>query len=272
MQKHKFFLSVYFCKYDYEHLQFFKQVTERLNPLLETNAKIEDVQFLVPEKGGLDQMDVGKSFVVIATLATPTSTSQMCGDNCGISLALRNRFVTIHVESPDLNSSEIRKEIARSVLSRMTIKKINAASKAGNIEGVPNSYIPSTLQTTILNTELINNLSEAIANTKLPPCTVRDIALLATAVGWAHGTIEWKEPEELVRACTLDEKWLASDEADTLILHTVGHNKPGQRFFFSTHDRYSPMWQVMAALCMASASAQHLFLQVLNNIFKKKNQ
>jgi hypothetical protein len=209
-------------------------------------------------------MDVGKNFVILATLpilSTPTSSSELYSSN-NISLALRNRFVTICVESPDLTVVKTRKEIAASVLSRMTNEKIQAAIVAGDKKGIFNPDIPSTLYTRTLNPELINDFSDAIAEIKVPPCTVRDIASLATAVGWAYGSINWKDPKELMKACMLDEEWLASDDADTLVLHTVGYNKPGERFFFNTHDRHSPMWQIIAALSVASASSQHIFLQV----------
>jgi hypothetical protein len=234
-----------------------------LNPLLETTAKTEEVEFLVPEKGGSDHVKIGKSFVVLATLAVPTSTSQIYNGSGGISLALRNRFVTVRVSSPDLSSSpEIREKIAYSVLSRMSHEKINAGTSAGIRKGVFNPDIPSTLLTQVLNNELLNSFSKAIGKIEPPLHTIRDIAFLATAVCWTYGIVHFKKPEDLVDACMLKEEWLASDEADTLILHTVDYNKPGDRFFFSSSDRHSPMWQMMAALCVASASGQHLFFQV----------
>jgi hypothetical protein len=70
---------------------------ERLIPLLETFVKEEDVQFLfllLKKEAQIILMWGGKSFVVLATLAIPTSTSQVYSGSCGISLVLRNCFVT----------------------------------------------------------------------------------------------------------------------------------------------------------------------------------
>jgi MoxR-like ATPase len=73
------------------------QVTKRMNPVLEKNAQLGPTKFLVPEKGESPEVDVQYGFVVIATL---TIDPHRCSP--GVSLALRNRFVTVAVERPDL--------------------------------------------------------------------------------------------------------------------------------------------------------------------------
>jgi hypothetical protein len=231
---------------------------------------MENVTFLVPEKGGIIQLKVGNSFVVIATLATPSSAfssseSDSFGKNdVGISLALRNRFVTIHVETPDLNF-ETRKNIARSVLLRMTDKKIGSALSIPIPEEVPSGRIPKKLCTTQIPHEDVDSISSSIGHANPLPGTVRDVAMLSIAVGWLHGVIslEKNEMDQLVLACLLNEDWLASSKSEILIDRTIMQQKiEGQRFFFNTSNRKSTMWQLIASLCTASASAQHLFLQV----------
>ncbi|KAA6403417.1 MAG: hypothetical protein EZS28_001045, partial [Streblomastix strix] len=92
------------------------QVTERLNPILEKNARRDQTPFLVPEKVEFTEQHVAQGFVVIATLTTnPNRQGQT------ISLALRNRFVTIAVDPPEL-SDQLRTLIAQTDISKVAEK------------------------------------------------------------------------------------------------------------------------------------------------------
>jgi hypothetical protein len=99
------------------------QVTERLNPLLEKNVRAGTLTFLVPEKGEPTEVEVKESFVVISTL-----TMNFSRNDQAISLALRNRFVTIAVEVPKLNKSK-RVEIAKSTIRNFNSHKHAADQK-----------------------------------------------------------------------------------------------------------------------------------------------
>ncbi|KAA6377565.1 MAG: hypothetical protein EZS28_026909 [Streblomastix strix] len=92
------------------------QVVERLNPILERNARREKTIFLVPEKGESTEQQVAQGFVVIATLTTNPNRQEQT-----ISLAFRNRFVTIAAEPPEL-INETRTFVAQTVISKVAEK------------------------------------------------------------------------------------------------------------------------------------------------------
>jgi midasin (ATPase involved in ribosome maturation) len=91
------------------------QVTERMNPILEKNARFPDTTFLVPEMGKSKEQEIKCGFVVIATLSIDPN-----GQSEGVSLALRNRFVTVAVEAPVLEES-LTRSIAVSGMLQSTI-------------------------------------------------------------------------------------------------------------------------------------------------------
>ncbi|KAA6396296.1 MAG: hypothetical protein EZS28_008170, partial [Streblomastix strix] len=92
------------------------QVIERLNPILEKNSRRDKAPFLVPEKGGCTEQQVEQGFVVVATLTTNPNRQEQA-----ISLALRNRFVTIAVDPPEL-SDQLRTLIAQTDISKVAEK------------------------------------------------------------------------------------------------------------------------------------------------------
>jgi hypothetical protein len=227
------------------------------------------VSFLVPEKGESDPIRVGKSFVIIATLSTQNENigreggSSGSSGGSGISFALRNRFVTIQVKEPILNFST-REDIAKCVVKRLTKDKIDTSLKSESYEYFTSSSVPEFLCPEELTNNEVNSISKVVAEKTLDSSAVRDVASLATAVSWSHKTILCNDPKDLVRACMLDAKWLASEDSEKVVSKTVRKEVDGQkqRYFYDATDGESPMWQVMASICVSSISAQNLFLQV----------
>jgi hypothetical protein len=72
---------------------------EGLNPLFKKNARLGPTLFLVLEKGECQEIGAKEGFVVTVTL---TVNANRNGE--AVSLALRNRFVTVAVDSPVLSS------------------------------------------------------------------------------------------------------------------------------------------------------------------------
>jgi midasin (ATPase involved in ribosome maturation) len=103
------------------------QVSERLNPILAKNARRGVTKFLVPAKGELTEIVVEKGLTVIATLTIGARRQTPA-----TSLALRNTFVTVAVESPVMTSA-LREKISKIVITRLSAKlrTINYSSLSG---------------------------------------------------------------------------------------------------------------------------------------------
>ncbi|KAA6353939.1 MAG: hypothetical protein EZS28_050534, partial [Streblomastix strix] len=173
------------------------QVTERLNPILEKNARRDQTSFLVPEKGESTEQHVAQGFVVIATLTTnPNRQTQ------AISLALRNRFITIAVEPPEL-SDKLRTLVAKEVISKVAEKM-----KLINQEELPLGIRPSVPKIDNIN-QLVQAISSALPNTS----TIRDIAQLSHAVCSTYGIIDGLPNLELISQCHLHKDALASNSS-----------------------------------------------------------
>jgi MoxR-like ATPase len=220
------------------------QVTERLNPVLEKNARLGPTKFLVPEKGESPELDVKVGFVVIATL---TINPRRQGP--AVSLALRNRFVTIAVEAPVL-VVPLREKIAQMAITSVSDHLASIDLSSLSSWAIPKVPDPSAVQ------DLVRVIGQAVPET----ATVRDIALLSRAARSVFGVIECKSCESHVQTCRLVPEELASEAVETLVHRTVNDGVPGQRFFFKG-DRKAPMWQSMAALSVSSATGVPLFLQ-----------
>ncbi|KAA6353964.1 MAG: hypothetical protein EZS28_050509, partial [Streblomastix strix] len=123
------------------------QVTEILNPILEKNARRDQTPFLFPEKVEFTEQQIKEGFVVIATLTTnPNRQGQ------AISLAFRNRFVTIAVEHPEL-SDKFRTLFAQTVISKVAEK----------MKLINQEKLPLGIRTSIPKQDQINQLALAIS-------------------------------------------------------------------------------------------------------------
>ncbi|KAA6359825.1 MAG: hypothetical protein EZS28_044648, partial [Streblomastix strix] len=220
------------------------QVTERLNPILEKNARRDKAPFLVPEKGESTEQQVAQGFVVIATLTTnPNRQTQ------AISLALRNRFVTVAVEPPELNE-EFRTLFAQTVISKVAMKT----------KSIKADELPYNIRPTIPQIDQINQMAQAVSTSLPNTSTIREVAQLAHSACSTFGIIDGLPNIELIALCHLHRDVLASNAAEILIQRMLNLPKSGQRFFYDS-DRNSPMWQSIAALTISSASGWPLFLQ-----------
>jgi MoxR-like ATPase len=220
------------------------QVTERLNPLLEKNVRLGPTTFLVPEKGEQTEVNVKEGFIMISTL-----TIDPYRQGPTVSLALRNRFVTIAVDSPLLEPA-LRENIAQVVIAKVT-----ADLKSTNL-----SHMPAWAVSKEPSEDEAKKLSHAVAKLTANAQTVREIAFLAQAARSTWGITGATSYESHVEACRLMSDELAADNLEPLIHRTVNDEVPGQRFFFKG-DRNAPMWQSIAALSMSSMTGVPLFLQ-----------
>ena len=234
-----------------------------MNPLLESNAKLNNNndnprKFIVPENGSEKDgsIDVGSDFVVIATVShLPESQfSQMNKGENSISLALRNRFLTIQFEANKINENS-RKEIAKSIIEKEEAKI--SKSHMNDNDGIPSSLRPNL----ITDPAVIDKLSECIAKAFTDETPIRQIAKLSNAVALGYGIIEYTTPEAFIQACNMNTDWLASDSSETLVNRTVDQFVIDPTFYYKTEDKHSPMWQTISALSLGSATSQHVFLQ-----------
>jgi hypothetical protein len=187
------------------------QVTKRMNPLLDRNAPLDEKKgrqtvFLVPEKGEDIEQQVKTGFVVIATL-----TLDPLRRDLAISLALRNQFVTIVVESPKLDV-DLKKGIAMMIIDRFSgrIQDINW-------EG-PEPTSPNQSQR--------NALAETIAGNLLETTTIRDAALLFHAAASIHGIVTFPCMEADVNWIEL--RWLRRPRNTSFIKGFRGQGIPNQ--------------------------------------------
>ncbi|KAA6354005.1 MAG: hypothetical protein EZS28_050468, partial [Streblomastix strix] len=170
------------------------QVTERLNPILEKNARRDKAPFLVPEKGESTEQHVAQGFVVIATLTTnPNRQTQ------AVSLSLRNRFVTVAVEPPELNE-EFRTLFAQTVIS-------NVAEKIASIKV---GELPYNIRPTIPQIDQINRMAQAVSTSLPNTSTIREVAQLAHSACSTFGIIDGLPNLELIALCHLHRDVLAS--------------------------------------------------------------
>ncbi|KAA6394275.1 MAG: putative Midasin, partial [Streblomastix strix] len=219
------------------------QVTERLNPVLEKNMRRGITTFFVPEKGEQTEEQVQQGFVVIATL-----TINPHRQTSAISPALRNRFVTIAVEHPEL-TEYLRTSVAQAIITKTTNK----------IPNIKNDEVPFNIKPTVPikePLELAKAISSALANTK----TLRDVAILTHASCCTYGIVNYSSIAEHIALSNLQSAALGSDAAGTFVLRTLNEVNSGQRFFYEG-DKFTPMWQSIAALTISSASGWPLFLQ-----------
>jgi hypothetical protein len=90
------------------------QVVERLNPLLEKNAKDQTEQnilrFTVPEKGNDDEIAINSGFFALATFTTNSSSNKN-----GLSSALQSRFTSICVQQPEMTEIFIKSFAYKSI-------------------------------------------------------------------------------------------------------------------------------------------------------------
>ncbi|KAA6379758.1 MAG: hypothetical protein EZS28_024715 [Streblomastix strix] len=235
------------------------QVTERLNPILEKNARRGGTQFLVPERGESTEQQVKEGFVVIATLTTNPNRQTPA-----ISLALRNRFITIAVEPPELKE-ELQTLFAQIVISNVAEKlrslfdQTTISNDSQKIKSIKNEELPHGIKPTIPKKDQIKQLSQQISKGLLNTATIRDVALLAHAVCSTYGIIDGLPAPELVALCQLLSDQLTSN-MEIFIQRTLTSPKSGQRFFYEG-DHKAPMWKSIAALTISSSTGRPLFLQ-----------
>jgi MoxR-like ATPase len=226
------------------------QVTERMNPILEKNARFEGSSFLVPEMGKSKEQPVAPGFVVIATLSIdPNRNSE------AVSLALRNRFVTIAVEAPVLNES-LKLSIARAGIMRSGIQ----------LDRLANSERPPWAEARSLDEDDAAGLSLSVAGAfsleAANDCdhTIRGLILLSDACCRVFDMIPSQNHSEHVDVCRLRHEALAFQATETLVERTLKDPVPDQRFFYRG-DTKSAMFRTIAALSVASGIGRPLFLQ-----------
>ncbi|KAA6398498.1 MAG: putative dynein heavy chain [Streblomastix strix] len=220
------------------------QVIERINPVLEKNSQREKIKFLVPEKGEAVEQEIKQGFVVISTLTINENRQTPA-----ISLALRNRFVTVAVESPKLQEQQ-RAQIAKDIISKNTKK----------MQTIKNDGLPTDITPKIPDDNDISHLAEAISRSLPDTTTIRDISLLVHTVCFTFGIVKKLTTEEQIELCKFQPKSLASEAAETFVQRTLKIPTSRQRFFYEG-DKNSPMWQVISALSIASISGQPVFLK-----------
>jgi midasin (ATPase involved in ribosome maturation) len=191
------------------------QVTERLNPILEKNTRVNQTTFLVPEKGECTEIEVKEGFVIIATLTIGSNEEHL-----SLSPALRNRFVVVAVKSPVLDNS-LRKKIAQTVMSRVSIQ----------LNSLNLSHLPDWILSKTPSKQVGNKLAQAISG-MVDDMTIRDVAMLAHEVRTVYDVLEAKSHSSLVLTCQLSLTELESDPVETLVHRTVNDRVPKQRFFF----------------------------------------
>ena len=90
---------------------------------------------------------------------------------------------------------------------------------------------------------------------------IRQVGQLSSSVAMGYGIIEYSSPDDFVQACDMKHNWLGSEPSKTLVNRTINQLVDDPTFYYQTTDKNSPMWQTIAALCVGSATSQHLFLQ-----------
>jgi MoxR-like ATPase len=223
------------------------QVTERINPILERNARSSARSFFVPEMGDSTERDVQSGFVVIATL-----TTDQHGPAHGVSPALRNRFVTIAVEAPQLDAE------ARESLSFIAMKMCdNIDPNLGNCPAWTKPAHPNDGVFRKLANLVSQHFQRSASDLDL---TVRGVVLLSGSVCRLFGPLHCGPAAELIAACCISPQALESKFVESLVDRTLNDPVPQQRFFYKA-DKNASMWKTIAALTIASATGVPLFLQ-----------
>jgi cobaltochelatase CobS len=204
---------------------------------------VDNPLFLVPEKGESMEQSLIPGFVGLATL-----TLDGIRQTPAISLALRNRFVSIAVENPTM-TSDLKQQIAVTTTAKFS-------------ERCPPSdwsILPPWTKPLPANAQTAGELARTVAVQVHEKSTVRDVALLAQASASVVGIVVGLALDSHVKTCQFDKDCLTTDAVADLIHQTIEEG-PRQRFFYKG-DRKAPMWQSIAALTVGSLTGTPLFFQ-----------
>jgi MoxR-like ATPase len=226
------------------------QFTQRLNPILDLNSRQNENHIFIPEYDDDMKVPVKSGFVVIATLTLKDEVEKQ-----SISFNLRNRFVTIAFESPRL-TFEMRAKIAETV-----IDKLSARLAVLDIEILKDFPEWWGIRKTISKSDT-KALAHAVATVSPETSTIKDISLIAHAGRTAWGVLICKTCEKHILGCQLNPEELESEGCANLVELTVRNPIVNQQFI-SKGDRKSPMWQLIAALSVCSATGVPLFVEGL---------